>query len=117
MEESLVTPNQRAVMKTERNNNEKEADYNNDITRSFLTWRTFKQELKRIGYIAGAIIPVLSSEFLLQVVSIIMVGHLGELSLSSSSLAISLCGVTGFSFLVSFSFISTSLLSILILTI
>ncbi|KAI9120170.1 hypothetical protein K1719_008818 [Acacia pycnantha] len=87
MEESLLTPNQKAV----------EASDNN--ARSFLTWRTFKQELKRIGYIAGPMIPVLSSQYLLQVVSVMMVGHLGELSLSSSSLAISLAGVTGLSFL------------------
>ncbi|XP_028797896.1 protein DETOXIFICATION 12 [Neltuma alba] len=79
------------MKKTERNNNSRSL--------RLLTWRTFKEEVKIIGYIAGPMIPVLSSQFLMQVVSIMMVGHLGELSLSSTSLAISLSGVTGFSFL------------------
>ncbi|XP_028060179.1 protein DETOXIFICATION 12-like isoform X3 [Camellia sinensis] len=39
------------------------------------------------------------SQYLLQVVSIMMVGHLGELSLSSTAIAISLSTVTGFSLL------------------
>ncbi|KAK7255591.1 hypothetical protein RIF29_29004 [Crotalaria pallida] len=45
-------------------------------------------------------VVVLSSQFLLQIVSTMMIGHLGdELYLSSTALAISLAGVTGFSFL------------------
>ncbi|KAK4260740.1 hypothetical protein QN277_003818 [Acacia crassicarpa] len=87
MEESLLTPNQEGIKAS------------NNKTRSFLTWRTFKEEVKRIGYIAGPMIPVYSSQVLLQVISVMMVGHLGKLSLSSSSLAISLTGVTGLSFL------------------
>ncbi|MBA0556708.1 hypothetical protein Golob_026787 [Gossypium lobatum] len=50
-------------------------------------------------------VAVTLSQYLLQVISTMMVGHLGELALSSSAIAISLAGVTGFSFLVSqFSF-------------
>lgn len=37
------------------------------------------------------------SQYLLQVFSMMMVGHLGELYLSSTAIAVSLCGVTGFS--------------------
>ncbi|KAI3936545.1 hypothetical protein MKW92_045645 [Papaver armeniacum] len=42
-------------------------------------------------------VAVTLSMYLIQVVSTMMVGHLGELSLSSATLATSLCGVTGFS--------------------
>ncbi|MED6220154.1 Protein DETOXIFICATION 12 [Stylosanthes scabra] len=44
-------------------------------------------------------IAVLFFQYLLQIISITMVGHLGELYLSSTSLAFSLVSVTGFSFL------------------
>ncbi|XP_022882302.1 protein DETOXIFICATION 14-like [Olea europaea var. sylvestris] len=57
------------------------------------------EEMKRLGYLAGPMVAVTLSQYLLQVISVMMVGHLGELSLSSTSIAISLCGVTGFSFL------------------
>ena len=69
---------------------------------SIITWNAFSQELKRIFYIARHMVPVILSQYLIQVVSAMMVGHLGELYLSSTSLAISLTGVTGFSFLVSY---------------
>ncbi|KAF8040336.1 hypothetical protein BT93_B2539 [Corymbia citriodora subsp. variegata] len=44
-------------------------------------------------------VVVTSSQYLLQMISIMMVGHLGELSLSSTAIAISLAGVSGFSLL------------------
>ncbi|CBI26943.3 unnamed protein product, partial [Vitis vinifera] len=44
-------------------------------------------------------VAVILSQYLLQVISLMMVGHLGELALSSTAIAISLSGVTGFSFL------------------
>ncbi|MBA0828796.1 hypothetical protein Goarm_013431, partial [Gossypium armourianum] len=44
-------------------------------------------------------VAVTLSQYLLQVISTMMVGHLGELALSSSAITISLAGVTGFSFL------------------
>ena len=65
-----------------------------------LTWVVLGQEVKKLGYLAGPMVAVTSSQYLLQVISIMMVGHLGELSLSSTAIAISLSGVTGFSFLV-----------------
>ncbi|XP_028757840.1 protein DETOXIFICATION 12 isoform X1 [Neltuma alba] len=65
-----------------------------------LTWVSWSQEVKRIGYIAGPVIPVLSSQFFLQIISIMMAGHLDELSLSGTALAVSIASVTGFSFLV-----------------
>lgn len=61
------------------------------------TWGVFVQEAKVASYIGGPMVAVTLSMYLLQVVSMMMVGHLGELSLSSAALATSLCGVTGFS--------------------
>lgn len=72
-----------------------------------LTWRSFFEEVKRLGCIAGPMVAVILSQYLLQIVSMMMVGHLGELALSSTAIAISLAGVTGFSLFVSLSYIFT----------
>lgn len=63
-------------------------------------WREIWEEMKRLSYIAGPLVSVTLSFFLLSVVSLMMVGHLGELALSSTAIAISFAGVTGFSLLV-----------------
>ncbi|CAH9139847.1 unnamed protein product [Cuscuta epithymum] len=39
------------------------------------------------------------SQYLLPIISVMIVGHLGELYLSSTSIAVSIAGVTGFSFM------------------
>ncbi|XP_019083286.1 PREDICTED: protein DETOXIFICATION 14-like isoform X2 [Camelina sativa] len=57
----------------------------------------FLLEMKRIGYIAGPMIAINSSMYVLLAISMMMVGHLGELYLSSTAIAISFCNVTGFS--------------------
>ncbi|KAL7240303.1 hypothetical protein ACSBR2_006041 [Camellia fascicularis] len=64
-----------------------------------VTWSVFGEEAKRLGCIAAPMVAVTLSQYLLQVVSLMMVGHLGELSLSSTAIAISLSTVTGFSLL------------------
>ena len=69
----------------------------------------FVQELKKASSIAAPMVVVSILQYLLQVVSIIMVGHLGELSLSGVAIATSLTNVTGFSLHVSLSPIFTSL--------
>lgn len=61
----------------------------------------FVQEAKRIGYLAGPMVAVNLSQYFLQIISIMMVGHLSQLSLSSTAIAISLAAVSGFSPLVS----------------
>ena len=86
MEESLI-PKEKFEKKTESNPS--------------LTWVVFVEEIKRLGYLAGPMVAVTLSQYLLQVISTMMVGHLGELALSSTAIAISLSGVTGFSLLVS----------------
>lgn len=60
----------------------------------------FFREMKRLGYIAGPMVAVNSSMYFLQVISMMMVGHLGELFLSSTAIATSFCSVTGFSVVV-----------------
>ncbi|CDP00711.1 unnamed protein product [Coffea canephora] len=62
-----------------------------------LTWGVLGQEVKRLCCIAGPMVAVTLSQFLLEVISLMMVGRLGEHSLSSSAIAISFCSVTGFS--------------------
>ncbi|XP_050223060.1 protein DETOXIFICATION 16-like [Mercurialis annua] len=56
-------------------------------------------ELKKQMSLAGPLIAVNFFQFSLQMVSVMFVGHLGELSLAGASMATSFAGVTGFSFL------------------
>ncbi|XP_034700930.1 protein DETOXIFICATION 12-like [Vitis riparia] len=64
-----------------------------------LRWVLVCEEVKRLGCLAAPMVAVVLSQYLVQVVSVMMVGHLGELALSSTAIAISLSGVSGFSFL------------------
>ncbi|XP_042414145.1 protein DETOXIFICATION 10-like [Zingiber officinale] len=57
-------------------------------------------EAWRIGYVAAPMVAVLMSQFLVQVSSTMVVGHLGELDLAAASIAFSLANVSGFSVLV-----------------
>jgi MATE family multidrug resistance protein len=68
------------------------------------TWGALTEELKRVSYMAAPMVVVTLSQFLLQVVSVMMVGHLGQLQLASVAIASSFTNVTGFSLLVMFSF-------------
>ncbi|KAM7520288.1 hypothetical protein LguiB_019250 [Lonicera macranthoides] len=64
------------------------------------TWELFTEELKKVCYIAMRPMPmvvVTVSQNLLRVASMMMVGHLGQLSLSGTAIATSLTNVTGFS--------------------
>ncbi|KAF5727727.1 MATE efflux family protein 5-like isoform X1 [Tripterygium wilfordii] len=65
--------------------------------RGLLTWVVLMEEVKRVGYIGGPMVAVNFSQYFLQVISIMMVGHLGELALSSTAITFSICGVTGYS--------------------
>ncbi|XP_054810464.1 protein DETOXIFICATION 14-like isoform X2 [Prosopis cineraria] len=62
-----------------------------------LTWDVFAQEVKDASYVGGPMVAVNWSLFFLQIISLMMVGHLGKLALSSTAIAISLCAVSGFS--------------------
>lgn len=62
---------------------------------------TFCQEFKRVSSMAAPMVAVTVSQYLLQVVSLMMVGHLGILvSFSGVAIATSFAEVTGFSVLV-----------------
>ncbi|XP_024026617.1 protein DETOXIFICATION 12 isoform X2 [Morus notabilis] len=78
---------------------EEEIGSTSSSTSTALTWSVLLQEVKRLGFIGAPLVAVILSQYLLQVISVMMVGHLGELSLSSTALGISLSGVTGFSLL------------------
>ncbi|KAL0378035.1 UNVERIFIED_CONTAM: protein DETOXIFICATION 14 [Sesamum radiatum] len=65
----------------------------------FTRWDAFVLELSRVNWIALPMIVATVSQYLLRVSPMFMLGHLDELSLSSASIATSLCNVTGFSVL------------------
>ncbi|KAK4393586.1 protein DETOXIFICATION 14 [Sesamum angolense] len=65
----------------------------------FTRWDAFALELSRVNWIALPMIVATVSQYLLRVSPMFMLGHLNELSLSSASIATSLCNVTGFSVL------------------
>ncbi|XP_063936899.1 protein DETOXIFICATION 3 isoform X3 [Daucus carota subsp. sativus] len=56
-------------------------------------------EMKKVSYIAMPMVVTTVSQYMLRVISMMMIGHLGELSLSGASIATSLTNVTGFSLL------------------
>ncbi|CAH2037571.1 unnamed protein product [Thlaspi arvense] len=73
-----------------------------------VTWRDLRdgsltEELKRLICFAAPMAAVVIAQFMLQIISMVMVGHLGNLSLASAALASSFCNVTGFSFIIGLS--------------
>ncbi|GAA0173526.1 transporter [Lithospermum erythrorhizon] len=60
-------------------------------------------ELKKVTYIALPMIIVTVSQYLLRAAPVIMLGHIDELYLASSSIATSFCNVTGFSLILGMS--------------
>lgn len=63
-------------------------------------WSAVVKELKMVSYVAAPMVAVTVLQYLVQVVSVMMVGHLDQLSLSGVSIATSFTSVTGFSLLV-----------------
>ncbi|WRX22682.1 Multi antimicrobial extrusion protein - like 10 [Theobroma cacao] len=64
-----------------------------------ITWGVFMEEIKKVSFVAAPFMAVAVSQYLLHVVSMMMAGHLAELSLSGVAIATSFCNVTGFSLL------------------
>lgn len=58
-------------------------------------------ELKNQMHLAGPLVAVSCLQYSMQMISVMFLGHLGELSLASASMATSFAGVTGFSFMAS----------------
>ncbi|KAH0700355.1 hypothetical protein KY284_014570 [Solanum tuberosum] len=71
----------------------------NGENRKWIITETYYEELKKLSYIAAPMVAVSVLQYLLQVVSMMMVGHLDQISLSSVSIATSITNVTGFSLL------------------
>ncbi|KAL2904323.1 Protein DETOXIFICATION 1 [Bienertia sinuspersici] len=65
-----------------------------------LRWNSLVKELKRVSLLAAPLITVSILQYMVQVVALIMVGHLGELPLASVAIAISVTNVSGFSLLI-----------------
>ncbi|XP_052289163.1 protein DETOXIFICATION 12-like isoform X1 [Citrus sinensis] len=84
---------------TEKNMEESLLIPKESLSSTSTTWDLLSGELKKQGYIAAPMVAVTLSQYLLQVVSMMMVGHLRQLALSSTAMAISLASVTGFSVL------------------
>lgn len=61
----------------------------------------FLEEVKKILALAGPLMSVNFLLYCLQVISVMFVGHLGELALSGASMATSFASVSGLSLLVS----------------
>lgn len=67
----------------------------------FLPWRDYEffEEIKRQLSLAGPLLAVSLLQFLLQLISLMFAGHLGELPLAGASMAASFANVTGYSLL------------------
>ncbi|KAG8384118.1 hypothetical protein BUALT_Bualt04G0085100 [Buddleja alternifolia] len=63
----------------------------------FRRWGAFGKEMNRVNSIALPMIVVTVSQYLMRASPMFMFGHLNELSLSSASIATSICNVTGYS--------------------
>lgn len=61
----------------------------------------FRKELKKTSLLAAPMVMTTLLQYLMQVVSLMMVGHLGRLPLSAVAIATALTNVSGFSLLVS----------------
>ncbi|CAM8964837.1 unnamed protein product [Rhodiola kirilowii] len=62
-------------------------------------WNNFVMELKKSSSIAAPMVAVSALQYLLQVVSVIIVGHVSQASLAAVAIATALTNVTGFSLL------------------
>ncbi|KAL9408541.1 hypothetical protein AB3S75_047000 [Citrus x aurantiifolia] len=84
---------------TEKNIEESLLIPKESLSSTSTTWDLLSGEVKKQGYITAPMVAITLSQYLLQVVSMMLVGHLGQIALSSTAMAISLAGVTGFSVL------------------
>lgn len=64
-------------------------------------WREATEEAKRLAALAAPMIAVALLQLTMQLISTVMVGHLGEVALAGAAIANSLTNVSGFSVLVS----------------
>ncbi|XP_023732113.1 protein DETOXIFICATION 14 [Lactuca sativa] len=75
------------------------ADELQEERRDVQRWGDYGREVKKMGRIAVPMVVVAALQYLMQMVAVIMVGHVDQLALSSLAIATSLTNVTGFSLL------------------
>ena len=63
-------------------------------------WEVFVKELKMVSFLSAPMVAVSVLQYSLPFVTLMMVGHLDELSLSGVSVAFSFTSVTGYSLIV-----------------
>ncbi|XP_077243980.1 protein DETOXIFICATION 16-like isoform X1 [Tasmannia lanceolata] len=80
-------------------NSEKSSEFCRESTQNGFSRTEIIAEVKKQLWLAGPLISVSLLQKCLQMISVMFVGHLGELALSSASMATSFAGVTGFSLL------------------
>jgi len=95
-----------------RNNSNVDDDSSKAITTSLFKIDEIWEEMKKQLKLAGPLVTYNLLVFSLQVVSVMFVGHLGELPLSAASMATSFASVTGFSLLVCYKFSSIAIVLI-----
>ncbi|KAG2330440.1 hypothetical protein Bca52824_001620 [Brassica carinata] len=78
--------------------NEEEEHYRNEKSADQTSYLSTEM-MKKVSSMAAPMVAVAVSQYLLQVISIVMAGHLDEISLSGVAIATSLTNVTGFSLL------------------
>lgn len=72
-----------------------------DEGRKHPTWKRLLKEVRKVSLLAAPMITVSILQYMVQVVALMMVGHLGELPLASVAISISVTNVTGYSLFVS----------------
>lgn len=74
-------------------------------TKWVITRGAFVEELKKLSFLSAPMVGVAVSQYLLPAVSLMMAGHLGELTLASVAIATSFTNVTGIIPLVIYTFL------------
>ncbi|CAI0450857.1 unnamed protein product [Linum tenue] len=94
-EQQLETP-----LLVEDRRHRPDQDDDDATTTTTTTWQAeLVRELKRQMKVAGPLVVVSFLQYSLQLISVMFVGRLGQLALSSASMATSFAGVTGFGFM------------------
>ncbi|GKE34043.1 DETOXIFICATION 14-like protein, partial [Tanacetum coccineum] len=62
-------------------------------------WTDISCEIKKMSLIAGPMVVVAVLQYMMQMVTVAIVGHVDQLSLASVAIATSVTNVTGFSLL------------------
>ncbi|KAA8542246.1 hypothetical protein F0562_023618 [Nyssa sinensis] len=80
---------------------EKDLGYGRKLTQNWCDITEIIAELRKQLQLAGPLVLVSFLQYSFQMISVMFVGHLGELSLSGASMATSFAGVTGLGFMTS----------------